>query len=195
MNEPNNGLNKNWRYYALDPDWSPQFTILVEKDDISDFFSRPFNIRRYEDEDCTTVCTFTNLEDGSNPEVLVANTQIQVDAVITWNTGVFEASQLWAESTIEDFESGNRWVLSSYLDQGNVNLNPLKPLDGLSKLQVVIVGNVATLSYIIDTNILTSTSVSISHRIHSLDDNLQGKIYEDGTQKLMEDGTNKQLEQ
>ena len=103
--------------------------------------------------------------------------------------------ELWAESTIEDFESGNRWVLSSYLDQGNVNLNPLKPLDGLSKLQVVIVGNVATLSYIIDTNILTSTSVSISHRIHSLDDNLQGKIYEDGTQKLMEDGTNKQLEQ
>ena len=195
LNEPNNGLNKNWRYYALDPDWSPQFMILVEKDDISDFFSRPFNIRRYEDEDCTTVCTFTNLEDGSNPEVLVANTQIQVDAVITWNTGVFEASQLWAESTIEDFESGNRWVLSSYLDQGNVNLNPLKPLDGLTKLQVVIVGNVATLTYIIDTNILTSTSVSISHRIHSLDDNLQGKIYEDGTQKLMEDGTNKQLEQ
>ena len=125
----------------------------------------------------------------------MANTQIQVDAQMTWNTGVFDGTQLWAESTIEDFESGNRWVLSSYLDQGNVNLNPLKPLDGLTKLQVVIVGNVATLSYIIDTNILTSTSISISNRIHSLDGSIQGKIYEDGTQKLMENGTNKELEQ
>ena len=195
LNDPNNGLNKNWQIYALDPDWSPQFTILVEKDGISDFFSRPFNIRRYEDEDVTTVFTLTNLEDGSNPTALVANTQIQVNAQMTWNTGVFDGTQLWAESTIEDFESGNRWVLSSYLDQGNVNLNPLKPLDGLTKLQVVIVGNVATLSYIIDTNILTSTSISISNRIHSLDGSIQGKIYEDGTQKLMENGTNKELEQ
>ena len=195
LNEPNSGLNKNWLKYALDPDWIPRITVLVEKDEISDYFNRSFNIRPYEDEDVTTVCTFTNLQDGSNPTVLVGNTQIRVDAQLTWNTGVFEASELWAESTIEDFESGNRWVLSSYLDQGNVNLNPLKPLDGLSKLQVVIVGNVATLSYVIDTNILTSTSLSISHRIHSLDGKIQGKIYEDGTQKLMENGTNKQLEQ
>lgn len=195
LNEPNNGLNKNWQIYALDPDWSPQITILVEKDGVSDFFSRPFNIRRYEDEDVTTVCTFTNLEDGSNPTVLVANTQIQVNVEMTWNAGVFDGTQLWAESTIEDFESGNRWVLSSYLDQGNVNSNPLKPLNGLTKLQVLIVGNVANLNYVIDTNVLNSTSVSISHRIHSLNGDLGGKIYEDGTPKLMENGTNKQLEQ
>ena len=164
LNEPNNGYNKNWQRYSSEAGWTIRMANYMIKDDTEDFYFSNFSIRDYEDEDVTTVCTYTDLNTGQNPNVLLSDTIIEVKAVLTWNSGVFDASQLWGEATIEDFEGGNRWVLSSYLNQGNIGNNPLKPSDGLLKLDLDIVGNVATFTYNIDTSILLSEKVSISHR-------------------------------
>ena len=191
--EPNNGLNKDWQRYSTDPNWSVRMAIFAVRPDVEDFNFANYSIRPYEDEDATTVISYIDLSDLSAPTSLVANTLIEVTAVITWNAGSFDPIVNWLEATIEDFEGANRWVLSSVLDQGGVSSNPLKPIAGQTKLDVVIVGNVATLKYIIDTNIVDAAKVSLTHRIYSTPKD-GGKIMEDATPKIMEDATNKILE-
>jgi len=190
--QPNNGLNKNWQRYSSDPNWTIRMATFMVRD-VDDFNYSSFVIRDYDDEDVTTTCTFIDLSDLSTPTALIANTLIEVTAVLTWNTGVFDPLNNWFSSTIEDFEAGNRWLLSSVLSQGGISSNPLKPITGQTMLDVSIVGNVATLKYIIDTNIVDASKVSLTHRVWTLS-GIDGKIMEDGTQKIMELGTNKQLE-
>lgn len=190
--QPNNGLNKNWQRYSSDPNWTIRMATFMVRD-VDDFNYSSFVIRDYDDEDVTTTCTFVDLTDLSTPTALIANTLIEVTAVLTWNTGVFDPLNNWFSSTIEDFEAGNRWLLSSVLSQGGISSNPLKPITGQTMLDVSIVGNVATLKYIIDTNIVDASKVSLTHRVWTLS-GIDGKIMEDGTQKIMELGTNKQLE-
>lgn len=192
--QPNNGLNKNWQRFGSFANWSPRMAIFVVKDDVEDYHYQNYTIRDYDDEDVTTTCTFVDLSDLTNPTSLIANTLIEVTTVMTWNAGTFDALNNWFEATIEDFEAGNRFVLSSVLAQGGVSANPLKPITGQTMLDVSIVGNVATLKYIIDTNIIDASKVSITHRVWSLDKE-GGKIKEDGDDKLKEDGDIKIKEQ
>lgn len=166
ITEPNNGLNKNWQKYTEDFNWILRSEILREKDGISGFNYQNFIDRPYEDEDVTETTTFVDLSDGSTPTSLVADTFMEVTTNLTWNTGVYEPI-MWAEVTIEDYESGNRWVLSSVLPQGNIAANPLKSIIASDKLQLTAVGNVATLKYKIDTSIVNADKVSISSRIYS----------------------------
>ena len=193
MTEPNNGFNKDWQRYGSDPDWTPRMAIFMVKDDVEDYHYSNYSIRPYDDEDVTPVCTFIDLADGSAPTSFVANTLMEVTAVLTWNAGVFNPVINWFEATIEDFEAGNRWVISSVLPQGGIGANPLKPITGQTLLDVVIVGNVATLKYIVDTNIINASKVSITHRAYSVP-GPEGKIREDGDPKLKEDGDIKILE-
>jgi len=94
----------------------------------------------------------------------------------------------WAEVTIEDYESGNRWVISSVLDQGNISSNPLKPIAGQTKLDLQISSNVATLTCLIDTNQVDVSKVCISARIFS-EEVIDGKRMTDNTIKETTDGT------
>ncbi len=194
VNLPNNGKNKNWQTYSADPDWQLMISYYVRKDGVDDYVDQDIDVRPYDDEDVTTVVTYTR-SDGSNPTSLVSNEVFEVEAVLTWNTGLFDALDNWEEVTVEDFESGNRWVLSSLLDQGNVNANPLKPIIGATKLDVSIVGNVATLKYLIDTNVIGANSVSLGYRIFSNESLPVGaKITEDDLPKDTENDLQKLIE-
>ena len=85
-----------------------------------------------------------------------------------WTIGTY--TNAWAEATIEDFEGGNRWVLSSVLDQGNISANPLKPMAGQTGLQLDFPApSTARLRFIVDTNIISANDVSLSYRIYSED--------------------------
>lgn len=179
--EPNNGLNKNWQKYTQGTNWVFRFELLVEKGGVSDFYYENINIKDYDDEDITPTTTFVDLTDNSTPSSLVNNTIMEVTTNLEWNTGVYQPF-MWAEVTIEDFESGNRWVLSSILEQGNISSNPLKSTIASDKLELTTVDNIATLKYKIDTNIINAENVSISSRIYSGEEitDFRNRIIADG---------------
>ncbi len=186
--QPNNGKNKNWQRFGSFANWTPRIAIFMVKDNVEDYHYANYTIRDYDDEDVTTTCTFVDLSDLTTPTSLIANTLIEVTTTMVWNTGTFDPVNNWFESTIEDYEAGNRFVLSSILAQGGVSSNPLKPITGQTMLDVSIAGNIATLKYVIDTNIVDASKVSLTHRVWSLEADEGGKIKEDGDQKYKEDG-------
>lgn len=165
MNQPNNGLNKNWQKYLSDLDWKVMIDVKLVKDGVADFYERPFDILPYEDDDVSESITFES--NGAVTTTPVANSIVNVEHIITWNSGVFDPSTFWVEITVEDYEGGNRWVFSSELPQGNILANPLKPTIPTQLVEFVIVGNVATLNYILDTNVINANAISLGFRIFS----------------------------
>jgi hypothetical protein len=190
LTEQFNGLNNNWFTFSNNADWQLRMSTYLKKDGINDFYNSNFNIRDYNDEDVTVSTIYTNLADGSNPTVLIANSLIEIEITATWNTGVF-GSNIWAEMTIESKEGERIGIISSLLEQGSVSSNVLKPIDTNTKLDFNVVSNVATLKAVIDTGLINATVCTITHRLFSSDSILNGKLTEDGLQKLTEIGTNK----
>jgi hypothetical protein len=161
------GKNKDWQRFSVETNWNIRFELYTILDGVQDFDYHTFGIRPYEDEDVTTVETYTRLSDGTNPTSLVDDELMEVEAVLTYNAGTYELDH-WGEATIEDYESGNRWVISSVLPHGGVASNPLEPITGAVGLDLVIVGNVATMKFIIDTNKVNVDQVSLSYRISDI---------------------------
>ena len=186
--EQNNGLNKDWQHYSAEGNWVIRMTTSITSADALQTYVNDFEIRPYDDEDAATVVTFINLEDGSTPTTLIDNTFMEVTATITWFAGAFDNIS-WAEATIEDFEGANRWVISSYLEHEGVTDNPLQPIDGFSKLSLDIMGSIAVLKYVVNTNIVDAENVSLSHRIFSNPQGVGfGMLTEAGDELITEDG-------
>ena len=185
------GKNKNWqRFYS--GNWLLRLSYYTSVNGIDDFNDQNIKIRPYEDDiNVSTSTSFLVLSTGATPSNLVANEIIEVTAVLTW-TG-FAYLNEWAEATIEDFEAGNRWVISSVEAQGNVAANPLKPLPLEAGLQVVISPvNVATLKFYVDTNIISANKVSLTYRIYSEEGEIPGKEMTTGIFKRTTTGLVKQ---
>lgn len=167
--EPNNGLNKDWQHYsgADFGDWTIRMRTNIHSELTYQQYVNDFEIRPYDDENATTEVSFVNLADMSTPDAPVNNTFMEVTATITWLDNFFNPLNFWAQATIEDFESANRWTISSYLEHEGVADNPLQPIDGATKLDVNIIGAVVELKYIINTNIIDAKDISITHRVFS----------------------------
>lgn len=160
------GKNKNWERFYLPPDWEIRLSYYTRLDGVDDFQDFPIGIRPYEDEDATTDWTFQVISSGITPTNLVANELHKVTADITWNVGTY--SNVWAEMTIEDFESGNRWVISSVLDQGGISSNPLQPNGANLGLEVTFPSpSIARLVANIDASLIDVNKVCLSARIYS----------------------------
>lgn len=189
LTEPFDGKNKNWQRFSNTGDWVVRVAYYTSVDGVEDFQIHTFGIRPYEDElNVNTVNTYTINSSGQVATNLLNNEVHTFTSVLTWDTPYLNP---WAEVTIEDFESGNRWVISSVLDQGNVSSNPLKPITGQTKLDLQTVGNVATLKCYIDTNEIDVSKVCITSRIYSENGEEDGKRMTDNTIKNTTDGTTK----
>lgn len=161
-----NGKNKNWqRFYS--GDWILRLSYFTRLNGVDDFNHLNYKIRPYEDTTfVTTVLTITLVSTGAVVTNLVANSIMELEYVLTW-TNAYD--QEWLEVTVEDFEAGNRWVISDVLPQGNVAANPLKPLAGEVGLQTVVSpATVVTAKCLIDTSIISASDVSLSVRVFSL---------------------------
>ena len=180
ITEPNDGKNKNWQRYSNSGDWIIRVAYYTSVLGVEDFNNYELGIRPYEDDlDVTTVNSYEVLSTGQSATNLLADELMLFTSELTWANNYVNP---WAEVTIEDKEAGNRWVISSVLDQGGISSNPLKPISGQTKLDLQYTGNVATLQCIIDTNIIDASDVCISSRIYS-DLNPEGKRKTDGTLK------------
>jgi len=173
ITQANNGLNKDWQHYSNSGDWIIRLSYYTSVNGVEDFNNYEAGIRPYEaDVDVTTVNTFLIDSLNQNATSLLDDELHTMTSVNTWNYNYLNA---WAEVTIEDFESGNRWVISSVLAQGGIVPNPLKPIAGETALDLQIVGNIATAKCKIDTNYIDVDKVSVSTRIYS-EDNKSGEI-------------------
>ena len=164
--ESNNGLNRDWEHFQSG-NWVFRHEFLLRKDNVSDFFYKEIPIRPYEDEDVSDSTILIDLSNGSTVTSLIDNTEIEVSKELIWNLGIYDPTTAWAEVTIEDFEGGNRWVLSSVEEQGSISANPLKSIIASDKLEMLFFNNIATLKYKIDTNIIDINNVSFTYRIYS----------------------------
>lgn len=162
------GKNKDWQHYNTG-NWFLRLSFFTRVNDVDDFNHQEIQIRPYEDDvNLSIVRTLTNLSDLTNPTALVSNELMQIDIEFTWIIGLF--TNPWVEFTIEDKEGGNRWVISSVLDQGNVSGNPFKPKTGQTKIELTGIGsNILTASCNIDTSLINVNLSSLSYRVYSED--------------------------
>ncbi len=163
-----NGKNANWQTFSDSGDWITRVEIFTRLDGVDDFNYYEVGIRPYEDDAVTAVTNFTVLSTGATPNALVNNELIEIETIFNWPGFLF--TNEWVEFTVENFENGNRWVMSSVLDQGNIANNPLKPIAGLTVIQALGTGtDTLTCKANIDTNLISVNEVSLSFRVFSDD--------------------------
>ena len=170
------GKNKNWQRYGSGVgNWALRLSYYTVVAGIDDFNHTTVKDRPYEDNaNITTTRLFTVLSDGTTPSNLPENEIVEIQYTLVWSTNNY--ADEWAEVTIEDFENGNRWVISSVLDQGNIIANPLKPIAGDTKLELVISpANTATIKCLVDTSLINVDNVSLSVRLFSTPKSVEGK--------------------
>lgn len=194
LTDPNNGYNKDWQHYDV-PDWFPRVAVFTDLNGIEDFNYLEYNIRPYEDDiDVTASTVLTVVSSGAIITALIPNEIIEIETTFVWNQNFADE---WVEFTIEDKEGGNRWVMSSVLDQGGISANPLEPTTGQTKIEVTGTGtNTLVATCLVDTSIITANDVSLSFRVYSspneVDPDIVGKQKTDGTLKEKTDNTVKQ---
>ena len=195
LNEPNNGLNRDWQRFSNSGNWIVRLCYFTRFNGVDDFNHFEVGIRPYEDETVTTTKAITVLSNGQTPNDLLADELCQVTYTLTW-TNVYVNP--WATVAIEDFQSGNRWLISSVLPQGNVQANPLKPIVGAVGLDLQTASNVAQLTFVVDCSLITVDKVSMTPRIYSEDGGRpvcgDGMAYENGDCILLENGNNLLIE-
>ena len=157
----NYGLNKDWKHY-INSEWQIRIVVNTEVEGVEDYNHRILNIRPYNDENVTTVINFTD-EDGNSCTTPIYGQTMDCETVLTWDNNY---SDEWGEVTVEDFESGNRWVIDSINLHGGIVNNPLKPILGADKLDLTVLNNIATMKYRLNTENV-SDKISLTHRIFS----------------------------
>lgn len=172
-----NGKNKNWQRFYLPPDWKLRISYYTQVAGVQDFQHYDVGIRPYEDDPNITVSRqLTVLSTGATPTSLFDNELHQIQIDFTWAISVF--TNPWVEFTIQDKEAGNRWVMSSVLDQGGIAANPFKPIAGETAIQLTGIGtNVLTCKALVDANLISVPNSSFSYRVYSDTDQIVD-IYE-----------------
>jgi len=165
-----NGKNKDWQRYSNSGDWVVRIAYFTRLAGVDDFNYKEVGIRPYEDDvNLSTTWDLEVLSTGVFPTNLVANELHEITATLVWAIGAY--TNPWAEMTIEDFESGNRWVISSVLAHGGIASNPLQPILGATELDMTFPAvNIAVLKAYLDTNVVSANKVCVSARIYSEDE-------------------------
>lgn len=157
------GKNKNWQEF-YSGDWLLRISYFLDKNGVEDFNYNEFKIRPYEDDiDVTVVETIVQVSTGLTVTDFLDNEVHEVTTVFTW---INNFTVYWVEFTIEDFEGGNRWVMSSILPQGSVSANPLKPIVGVNMIDIVAASNTLTCKALVDTNVVNSSKIALSYRVN-----------------------------
>lgn len=161
LSEPNNGKNHNWKRYN-NGDWATFVDLYVIKEGVEDFNHYNFKIRGYEDDPNVTATETITTSQGQTPTNFLVNDLHTLSVLFTWNTAFVNP---WVEITCEDYESGNRWIVSSVLDIGSNPANPFKPLDGETKVKLTAVGVTLKADVLFDTNLVNANSISMTYRV------------------------------
>jgi hypothetical protein len=160
QNFPNNNKNKDWHHYQQEP-WNLFVDTYLRVDGVDFYNHFKYFDATYEIGNVTLSAVLTN-QNGDAITNLMANqiNNLQVDFL--WNDSTYNVGGYWAEFTIEDFESGNRFITSSIFERGNVANNPF--VNNLLDLSLIGSQTVRAVAQI-DTGLINASKVSITCRI------------------------------
>lgn len=185
--------NKNWTPYDNTGDWSTRLRITLT-DDLTHDFTEEITIKDYDSEPIIDQ-TIELYVDSTNQNVgIVTEGQLmRVVATHTLNNSTaWNQSEIWGMITVEPFESGQRWILSSVVPYDNNVNNPLYPLSG-SLINITFpTVNVAVMECFFDpTRINLENGVKFTTKIKGCNDSpfvVIEKTTTDGDTKTTTDG-------
>jgi hypothetical protein len=190
--------NKNWTPYDNTGDWSTRLRITLT-DDLTHDFVEEITIKDYDSEPIIDQ-TIELYVDSTNQNVgIVTEGQLmRVVATHTLNNATaWNQSEIWGMITIEPFESGQRWILSSVVPYDNNVNNPLYPLSGSLINISYPTNNVAVMECFFDpTRINLENGVKFTTKIKGCNDApfvIIEKTTTDGDDKTTTDGDIKTL--
>jgi hypothetical protein len=190
--------NKNWTPYDNTGDWSTRLRITLT-DDLTHDFVEEITIKDYDSEPIIDQ-TIELYVDSTNQNVgIVTEGQLmRVVATHTLNNATaWNQSEIWGMITIEPFESGQRWILSSVVPYDNNVNNPLYPLSGSLINISYPTPNVAVMECFFDpTRINLENGVKFTTKIKGCNDApfvIIAKTTTDGDDKTTTDGDIKTL--
>jgi hypothetical protein len=190
--------NKNWTPYDNTGDWSTRLRITLT-DDLTHDFVEEITIKDYDSEPIIDQ-TIELYVDSTNQNVgIVTEGQLmRVVATHTLNNATaWNQSEIWGMITIEPFESGQRWILSSVVPYDNNVNNPLYPLSGSLINISYPTNNVAVMECFFDpTRINLENGVKFTTKIKGCNDApfiVIEKTTTDGDTKTTTDGDIKTL--
>lgn len=157
--------NKDWRMYQI-PDWKLAIRVELETPNGSYVDVTPYVMRDYDDEpSLTQVWEFERMNGQIVTNPLIGEI-VYVRCKYTTSTPFTLLS--WAQTTVEPFESGSRFMISSAYAQGQTN-NPLKAVTGagdMLKLTITSATTFETECLFDPTLINTQNGVSFTNRIN-----------------------------
>jgi hypothetical protein len=161
--EPLNGKNRNWQRFQ-DSSWSLNVDTYLREQGADFYYHYPYINIPYNADDNVVSHLFTlNSSNGATVSNLLQNELVNVSCRFTVDP-LIAPDDTWAEFTIEDFESGNRFVASSVLPRGNVQNNPF-----VDEFVQIIYGapDQIIIRQKIDTTLVNASKVSITARIYA----------------------------
>lgn len=160
--EPLNGLNRNWQRFQ-DSSWNLSVDTYLRLQG-ADFFNHYNYFDRNYNIDDTVLSHAFNLTGPTGPITsLLQNETISIACIFTMDSSA-TPDEWWAEFTIEDFESGNRFVASTILPRGNVSTNPF--ID--EYVQILMGGaNQILIRQKLNTSLINANKVSVTARLYA----------------------------
>lgn len=154
--------NKNWQQFQ-GAGWQLKFVFNVTKEAGSYENSFPFRIKAYDDYIGTSQAEFFLL-DGTQVNAPDASSPVRVKFTHELNNPYAWDPDYWANMTVEPFEGGPRWLLSSrpFTLDGQ---NPLYPLAGETGVKITVVGDQAVTECLFDPLKIAYNNLSFTGRI------------------------------
>lgn len=157
--------NKDWRMYQI-PDWELAIRVELATPNGSYVDVTPYIMKDYDDEPTLTqVWEFERMNGQIVTNPLIGEI-VYVRCKYTTSTPFITLT--WAQTTVEPFESGSRFMISTVYSQGQTN-NPLKAVTGAGdklKLTITSATTFETECLFDPTLINTQNGVSFTNRIN-----------------------------
>ncbi len=186
--------NKNWIQYDTTGDWEVRLQLELN-DDLSHTYEKEITILDYDSEaDLQNDISLKIESTGQTVGIVVEGELMRVTATHEiLNAYVWNTSEIWGQITVEPYEGGPRWMVSTAVPtDGNV-LNPLSPISGTLVNITYVSPKIAKMECFFDpSKINLENGCKFTSKIKGC----QGepvKTMTDGTTKTMTDGTSKTI--
>ena len=186
--------NKNWLQYDNTGDWEVRLQLELN-DDLSHTYEKEIVILDYDSEtDLKNDISLKIESTGQTVGIIVEGELMRVTATHEiLNAYVWNPSEIWGQITVEPYEGGPRWMVSTAVPtDGNV-LNPLNPISGTLVNITYLSPKIAKMECFFDpSKIDLSKGCKFTSKIKGC----QGepvKTMTDGTTKTMTDETSKTI--
>jgi hypothetical protein len=191
--------NKDWFQYDNNAPWEVRLELELNEPTTSHLYNKEITILDYDSEpDLKNDISLKIESTGQTVGIVVEGELMRVTATHELlNGNIWNPAEVWGMITVEPFESGPRWLVSSVVPtDGNV-LNPLSPISGTLVSITYPSPNIAKMECFFDSSkINTQNGVKFTSKIKGCNEPAPESLFKtttDGDQKTTTDGFNKTI--